>query len=238
MGCAVLIEAVGVRIELLAERAAWLPGSASLLVADLHLGKAHSFRRSGLPVPAGTTALTLARLDRLIAQLAPSELIVLGDLLHGPLVQQGPAIDALADWRARHRKVTVRMVRGNHDAAAGDPPAACGIESVSGPWELGQLALCHDPDTPASLFKVAGHLHPVIGLRGRIDHARLACFWWRADALVLPAFGEFTGGWPVKAVAGDQIFAIAADAVLRVPHQVPVGRAGQIGRPGRRAGSA
>lgn len=61
-----LIDAGGVPIELLAERAAWLPASKTLLVADLHLGKAQSFRRSGVPVPAGTTAAMFGRLDRLI----------------------------------------------------------------------------------------------------------------------------------------------------------------------------
>ena len=105
-----LIDVRGVSIELLADRAVWLPGSQTLLVADLHLGKAQSFRRAGVPVPAGTTAAMLMRLDRLIERRTPRALVVLGDLLHGPLSQQGPAIDALANWRARHLAVAVRMV--------------------------------------------------------------------------------------------------------------------------------
>lgn len=212
-----LIDVRGVLIELLAERAVWLPDSETLLVADVHLGKAQSFRRAGVPVPAGTTAAMFTRLDRLIEQRAPRELIVLGDLLHGPLSQQGPAIDALAHWRARHAVVAVRMVRGNHDASSGDPPPACGVEVLDAPFAHAGLALCHEPDHPAERFKVAGHLHPVLRIRGRIDRLRVPCFWRREDALILPAFGEFTGGWPVSAKAGEQVFAIAGSEVLGVP---------------------
>lgn len=212
-----LIDVRGVPIELLADRAAWLPGSETLLVADLHLGKAQSFRRAGVPVPAGTTAAMFARLDRLIERRAPRALIVLGDLLHGPLSQQGRAIDALAHWRARHAAVAIRMVRGNHDAVAGDPPPACGVEVLNAPYEHAGLVLCHEPDQPVACFKVAGHLHPVLRMRGRIDRLRVPCFWLRGDALILPAFGEFTGGWPVSAKAGEQVFAIAGSEVLGVP---------------------
>ncbi len=212
-----LIEAGGTEVELLAERAAWLPQSRGLLVADLHLGKAQSFRRAGIPVPSGTTAAMLERLDRLIERLAPSALIVLGDLLHGPLSQRGPAIHALAQWRARHAALAVRMVRGNHDASAGDPPAQCGIDAHDSPLLQAGLAFCHDPEEAVPGFKIAGHVHPVVSLRGRIDRARLACFWLRPDALVLPAFGEFTGGWPVRARAGDQVYVIAGDRVLAHP---------------------
>jgi len=213
----VLIEAGGLAIELLSERAAWIADSGSLLVADLHLGKAQSFRRAGVPVPTGTTAAMLARLDRLIERFAPRELVVLGDLLHGPLSQRGPVIDALAQWRVRHAAVGLRMVRGNHDHAAGDPPSHCGIEVIASPWRRDGIALCHDPEEVAPGFKIAGHLHPVVSLRSRTDRARVACFWLRADALVLPAFGEFTGGWPVQARAGEQLFVIAGREVMPYP---------------------
>ena len=211
-----MIEVGGARVALLPERAVWLTDSRSLLVADLHLGKAQSFRRAGIPVPAGTTAATLGRLDALIERYDPIELIVLGDFLHGPLAQQGPAIDALALWRDRHPTLPIRMVRGNHDEAAGDPPKRCGIEVLSAPVVRAAFALCHDPDEAADGFKLAGHLHPVISLRGAIDRVRLSCFWLRHDALVLPAFGEFTGGWPVRVEPGERAFAIADGQVFDV----------------------
>ena len=106
-----MIEIGGARVALVPECAVWLTDSRSLLVADLHLGKAQSFRRAGIPVPAGTTAATLGRLDELIGRHQPAELIVLGDFLHGPVAQQGPAIDALA--------ATTTMRRATRPSAAG-----------------------------------------------------------------------------------------------------------------------
>jgi uncharacterized protein len=46
---------------------------------------------------------------------------------------------------------------------------------------------------------------------------RLPCFWW-GDATqnpigVLPAFGEFTGGHPIKARPTDAVWAIAGETV-------------------------
>ena len=56
-------------LHLLPERAAWLPDAGLLLVADVHFGKAASFRRLGVPVPRGTTGANLARLDALLSRL-------------------------------------------------------------------------------------------------------------------------------------------------------------------------
>lgn len=215
-----LIDVAGVHLELLADRAVWLAATRTLLIADLHLGKAQSFRRLGVPVPSGTTARSLARLDQLIEQHRPTELIVLGDLLHGPLAQQGPAIEALAVWREGHAGIAVRMVRGNHDASAGDPPARCGVEVIAGQLERGGLALCHDSADAAGRPALAGHLHPVLRMRGRADRLRVACYWLRPDALVLPAFGEFTGGWPVRPGAPDRVFAIADQRVIEIDRRV------------------
>lgn len=211
-----MIEIGGARVALLPERAVWLTDSGSLLVADLHLGKAQSFRRAGIPVPAGTTGATLGRLDALIERHNPAELIVLGDFLHGPLSQQGPAIEALALWRAQYPRLPIRMVRGNHDDVAGDPPERCGIEVLAAPLARAAFALCHDPDEAADGFKLAGHLHPVISVRGAIDRLRISCFWLRHDALVLPAFGDFTGGWAVRVKPGERAFGIADGQVFDV----------------------
>ena len=45
--------------------AAFVPAQQALLVADAHFGKAVSFRRLGVPVPAGTTTETLRTLSEI-----------------------------------------------------------------------------------------------------------------------------------------------------------------------------
>jgi metallophosphoesterase superfamily enzyme len=51
------------------------------------------------------------------------------------------------------------------------------------------------------------------------DAVRLPCFHARADgALVLPAFGEFTGGALVRAASGDAVYLVAHMRVAPHPH--------------------
>lgn len=212
------VEVAGEPAELWADKALYLPRHESLLVADAHVGKAVSFRRWGVPVPRGTTSATLARLSRVLERCGARRVVFLGDLLHSARAHAPGTLDTLARWRDRHAGVALTLVRGNHDAHAGDPPAALGIECVDEPLRLGPLALCHEPRADlGDAYVVCGHLHPCIHLAGRAwERLRLPCYWFGRRAAVLPAFGEFTGMMPVRAEPQDRIFAIADDRVLEV----------------------
>src|SRR5512140_483642 len=70
------------RVQLLAQRALFWPRERALFVADVHLGKAASFRAGGVPVPRGSTASDLERLSVLVARTGAQRLAVLGDFLH------------------------------------------------------------------------------------------------------------------------------------------------------------
>lgn len=76
------IEHRGQALWLLADKAIYWPARRALLVADVHIGKAASYRALHQPVPRGTTEATLARLDRLLAAQDCEQLIILGDFLH------------------------------------------------------------------------------------------------------------------------------------------------------------
>lgn len=205
------IVAASRELRLLPQRALLDTASRSLMVADLHLGKAATFRAHGLAVPSGTTERTLARLDALLAETAARSLFLLGDLLHAPEALRPSITKALADWRARHARVEVILVRGNHDARAGELPAGCGIDTVAPGHRLGELRLLHEPPGDGhpgreGAFALSGHLHPVCVLGNRADRLRLPCFRVRRHDAVLPAFGEFTGGWQVRPVPGERLF--------------------------------
>lgn len=210
----------GRALHLLPERAAWLPEAGLLLVADVHVGKAASFRRLGVPVPRGTTQANLARLDALLARFpAARRLVFLGDFLHAASGRAIATLAALHTWRQGHAGLMLTLVRGNHDSHAGDPPGALGIEVVEEPWLHAGLALCHDPATtrPPGVPGIAGHLHPVARLGRGFEAVRLPCFHARADGvLVLPAFGEFTGGARVAAGAGDTLY-LVTDRCVALP---------------------
>ena len=57
----------GERVRLHPERALHWPAGDALFVADVHLGKAASFRASGVPLPRGSTQADLTRLSSLLA---------------------------------------------------------------------------------------------------------------------------------------------------------------------------
>ncbi|MGI9024651.1 MAG: ligase-associated DNA damage response endonuclease PdeM [Burkholderiaceae bacterium] len=205
-------------LNLLAERAAYWPERRMLLVADAHFGKAATFRARGVPVPHGTTADNLARLDALMTHWDVERIVFLGDFLHAREAQARPTIAALAHWRARHAHVAMTLVRGNHDAHAGDPPAHLKIDVVDESWTIGPFSMRHHPQPCERGYVLAGHLHPGYRVTGRAgDGLRLPCFWFGCEAGsrvgVLPAFGAFTGTWIVDALPDDRVFVVAPDAV-------------------------
>jgi DNA ligase-associated metallophosphoesterase len=212
----------GGRLRLLADRAAFDPDARCLLVADAHVGKAASFRALGVPVPVGTTADTLLRLTRLLGATAARRIVFLGDLLHSARGRAPGTLQALAEWRARHARVELTLVRGNHDRRAGDPPPALDIEVVDGPLRLGAWALAHAPEPLPGAYVLGGHVHPCVVLGGRAnDRLRLPCFHFGAHCGVLPAFGAFTGMHALPRAAGDRIWAIAGDRVVEVAGAAP-----------------
>jgi DNA ligase-associated metallophosphoesterase len=244
------IELAGVALRLLARRALWWPDAATVFVADVHLGKAETFRALGVPVPSGPTEATLRRLGALLDDCGARRLVVLGDLLHARPAQAPATVSALRAWRRAHASLECVLVRGNHDDRAGDPPSDLDIEVVGEPAELGPFALCHEPleegGGPASFtgsgsgagsgagsgldpgpaYRLAGHLHPAVRLHGRGgDSARLPCFSVGRTQTVLPAFGDFTGAASVSRASAQRLFAIAGDRVFEVP-RAAAGRRG------------
>jgi DNA ligase-associated metallophosphoesterase len=220
------VELAGEPARLLARRALWWPAEATLFVADVHLGKAETFRALGVPVPAGPTAATLRRLGALVDDCRARRLVVLGDLLHARPAQAPATIDALRAWRRALAALHCVLVRGNHDDRAGDPPADLGIEGVDAPSRLGPFALCHEPAgdqvDDGGGYRLAGHVHPAVRLHGRAgDSARLPCFALGAREAVLPAFGDFTGGWTLSRADAPRLYAIAGERVFAVPRALP-----------------
>lgn len=208
----------GEAVELLADRALFWTRTRTLFVADLHLGKAAAFRAGGVPVPRGSTASDLRRLTALIESTGAARLCVLGDFLHA---KDGvvPALDAaFRAWRERHRSIALMLVRGNHDAKAGDPPPHWGIEVVAEPHALPPFLACHVPASPRTGYALCGHVHPGARITGRGgESVRLPCFVLGRRRAILPAFGRMTGLAIVSPEADETVVAIAGRELFRIP---------------------
>ena len=82
----------GVNLQLLPQKAVLLPEDQILLIADLHLGKANHFRRSGIPVPNAVNSKNLETLIDLINRHKPEKVIFLGDLFHSSYNEEWEAL--------------------------------------------------------------------------------------------------------------------------------------------------
>lgn len=205
-------------LQLLPEHALWWPAQHTLFIADLHLGKAASFRALGQPVPAGSTHDNLQRLTQLVNHHAAKHIVCLGDFLHAVTGRTPMVLQALRDWRERHKSVDITLVRGNHDRHAGDPPDGLGMSVMDEPWLIGPFAACHHPQFHPTHFVLAGHTHPVVSLHGAArDRLTLPCFVKNERQVTLPAFGAFTGGSRLPKHSRQRIFAIGGGRVWPVP---------------------
>jgi DNA ligase-associated metallophosphoesterase len=212
------ISVAGEQLVLLPERAIHWPAESTVFVADVHLGKAASFRSQGIPVPSGSTGGTLSRLSNLLETTQARRLVVLGDLWHAKAGRTEDAMGKFDAWRRRHEAVEMILVEGNHDLRSGKLPSSWGICEYPEPYKMGPFALCHYPETTVEAgYRLAGHLHPGVLLEGKGKQSlRLPCFFFSGDGAILPAFGDFTGLALVGPSADDQVFVLAQESVIRV----------------------
>ena len=208
----------GEAVELLADRALHWPRTRTLFVADVHLGKAAAFRAGGVAIPRGATANDLARLTALIECTQATRLVILGDFLHVAAGRVAALDRAFMRWRDVHATLAITLVRGNHDAKAGDPPPAWDIAVVADPHPLAPFVLCHEPASPRTGYALCGHVHP--GARvagGAYESVRLPCFVLGRRRALLPAFGRLTGLSLVTPARGERLVAIAGARLFALP---------------------
>lgn len=205
---------------LLPQRAIFWPRRRTLIVSDVHFGKAATFRAAGIPAPE-VIAADLAAIDALIAAHAPARLIITGDLFHAAPGRTAAVLEPLRLWRLRHAALDVLIIRGNHDLRAGDPPPDLRFRIVPEPFadpDNAPLAFAHDPaaaaESPSPV--ICGHLHPAITITDTCTALRAPCFWATPRALVLPAFGRFTGARGIAPAAGDRVFVIGGGEVHEI----------------------
>lgn len=198
----------GATLELLAGKAVWDPARRTLLVADLHLGKAETFQAHGIPLPSDGDAATLNALLELAARHQPIQVVVLGDLIHSSLGLTGELRAKLAAL-PELLGCPLKLIGGNHERGSWIEGLAQEPSQALGPWWLS-----HEPEPRAGLLNLCGHLHPVALLGGNGDRLRLSCFSYcpRSERLALPAFGELTGGMPMA--AHERQWLVADGAVL------------------------
>ena len=209
------------KVELLPGRAAFLPASKSLIVADIHLGKAATFRERGLAVPEGSNASDLGRLKGIIDFKKPKQLVIAGDLFHSAVGLSSSTIELFQEW-LKNLELPVILTEGNHDRRSWFSRYRFPID-VSPYLRLDGLTFTHDPeDLSVTEYGIAGHLHPGIRIKEAPRQLlKIAGFLVRRKKhLILPAFSEFTGIGPLKIGEEDQFFTEIKGTISELPSEL------------------
>ncbi|MEL6667666.1 MAG: ligase-associated DNA damage response endonuclease PdeM [Bacteroidota bacterium] len=201
-------------------RAIYWPKERALLLSDLHLGKGAHFRRSGIAVPEATGSGNFWRLNQLLLEFQPERILFLGDLFHS---DYNHVWEQFVDFIAEHSDISFELIPGNHDILGQKRYEAAGLLLQEEILELGPFWLTHHPmeedQLPIDKYIIAGHVHPCVRMSntgGKRGSIRLPAFWFGTRQGLLPAFGEFTGGYTVQVGKKDRVFVLVEGEVLAV----------------------
>lgn len=208
----------GQQLSLLPEKAIYWHDEQSLLLSDLHLGKAAHFRKAGIPVPAKVHQHDLHRLDSLIQSTSAKKVIFLGDLFHSELNSEWNDFTA---WLGKYPQLEFTLIKGNHDILPERAYADSRLRLIEEKLAVPPFLLTHEPlsgkKDESGLYTICGHLHPAVSLRGNgLQGITLPCFYFGLHYALLPAFGKFTGFHKIKPSKEDAVFAITDTRVLRL----------------------
>jgi uncharacterized protein len=213
----------GLLLTLLPQKAIWIEAHKSMIVSDIHVGKASHFRKNGIPIPQQVEVDNLTILDQLVEEWRPDELFFLGDLFHSV---ENRAVSLFEQWRSKYLDLHMTLILGNHDILSMDLYRHLELDVVTEKC-IDSLWLTHEPQDEyrESSYNLAGHLHPAVTMRGKGKSSlRLPCYYFGAKRGYMPAFGRFTGFSQVVAEKDAHIYVVADAQVMSIykPTQVNV----------------
>lgn len=181
----------------------------ALILSDIHFGKTGHFRKSGIAVPQNLFREDMQRFVSLLQHFKPATVIVIGDMFHS---HDNKEHQLFVKWRKDFENITIQLVMGNHDILHRQWYNDAGIELIEDCHSINRICFVHDiadVELKEDFFYFSGHVHPGISIAsGPRQSVHLPCFYFTRRYAVLPAFGKFTGTYPVKPKQGETVFAI------------------------------
>lgn len=201
---------------LLNEKALYRASDATLIIADLHLGKTQHFRKHGLYLPQKSAEKDYERLHVLIQSFNPRRIILLGDLFHSSFNHEW---NLFCDFVRKHKHIEFLLVLGNHDILEEKHYTDICSRIYVNVLEEEEVIFSHQPlkKIPKEQFCIAGHIHPGVVLHGKgKQHVKLPCFYQSGNQLILPAFGSLTGLQLIVPEKLAKVYVVTTNIVMEV----------------------
>ena len=203
------VEIKGEKLDLLPLKAIYWSSKKTLIVSDLHLGKAGHFRKHGIAVSRRVHLHDLQNLIQLFDELNPEEVYFLGDLFHSD--RNSEWLDFLTILQ-KYKNIRFTLIEGNHDILSEYPDQLTVVKEMT----LGPFSFTHYRKE-GSEYNISGHIHPGVTVRGRArEGVTVPCFLFSKEFAVMPAFGQFTGIKKVRPLKNDTVYAIADNQVIEL----------------------
>jgi len=171
------------------------PRIMTIILSDLHLGKSMFWARHGKFLPPYDNLETLSKLKKILRKLQINKIIFLGDVFHddsGYETLEPDTIQILNEILCNYKII---FIAGNHDLNISIPK----IKILKNYTKDG-ISFSHYPNSHVSKRKaeIFGHFHPKISIkiRGRVISKK--CFVIDKKKILLPAFGNYTGGLDIN----------------------------------------
>lgn len=210
------------KLVLSPERCLYWEDQQTLILSDMHIGKAAHFRKAGIAIPQQIFQEDLLRLFQQVHFFSPKRIIVTGDLFHS---EANLEHEWFSKWRSALAGVQLILVKGNHEILHNHLYEKLGIEVVERELIATPFRFAHDlnDDSGEQFFLFSGHTHPGIKIAGKAKQSFVfPCFYFTEAYCILPAFSKFTGKHLVEMKKGEKVFAIVGEGssktIVEIPH--------------------
>lgn len=200
-------------VYLLPEKALYWPREKMIVVADLHLGKAATFRSLGIPIPEGCMQADLAKLRLILEKYEAKTCVVAGDLIHAKRGLSESTIDIFSSW-LKTINTEIHLVIGNHDhALKKNLPEGWNLIVHADEYNIQPFIFTHLPNPDSQAFVWSGHIHPFISIPFLRKSYKMPCFVLNEEVGILPAFTEFAAGHTLRRTKNNLYYPIIGNEV-------------------------
>lgn len=202
--------------HLLHQKAIFWEEERTLLLSDLHIGKISHFRKEGIAVPLKGFQENFRKLDAILQTKFVQRIIFIGDLFHSTLNAEWTEF---CNWRNRYPEIDMHIVMGNHDIFPKRMYGEICLEVHEQEITVGPFTFAHHPRKKfkGDEYVISGHIHPVIKLYGKANQTlRFPCFYFGEQQALLPSFGYFTGGHPIRPEENDRVIAVVNETLIEI----------------------